>query len=179
MTEENYLSLKNYPELYDKGHHNYKDTDLKAVQSLNTLNDQIAHFMVNRPKALDDEDDTFLPSEKETLKKSMTLMRQLLMDAQAQLTATTPVLTWVSEDEHTLSSEACAVSRPLLYTLQTHHAASAELQHWRTMQIWAAYRQARRRPARLQGLLGQLCTAPWKLPSMVGSGIAWTQTGNV
>ncbi|MGH0119283.1 UNVERIFIED_CONTAM: hypothetical protein FKN15_026963 [Acipenser sinensis] len=30
MTEENYLSLKNYPELYDKGHHNYKDTDLKG-----------------------------------------------------------------------------------------------------------------------------------------------------
>ncbi|XP_041129281.1 kazrin-like isoform X2 [Polyodon spathula] len=56
-----------------------------AVQSLNTLNDQIAHFMVNRPKALDDDDDTFLPSEKETLKKSMTLMRQLLMDAQAKI----------------------------------------------------------------------------------------------
>ena len=30
MTEEKYLSLKNYPELYDKGHHNYKDTDLKG-----------------------------------------------------------------------------------------------------------------------------------------------------
>ncbi|KAK1157270.1 kazrin isoform X2 [Acipenser oxyrinchus oxyrinchus] len=56
-----------------------------AVQSLNTLNDQIAHFMVNGPKALDDEDGTFLPSEKETLKKSMTLMRQLLMDAQAKI----------------------------------------------------------------------------------------------
>ncbi|XP_041130357.1 kazrin-like isoform X8 [Polyodon spathula] len=56
-----------------------------AVQSLNTLSDQIAHFMINRPKALDDVDDTFLPSEKETLKKSMTLMRQLLMDAQAKI----------------------------------------------------------------------------------------------
>nr|XP_015192266.1 PREDICTED: kazrin isoform X3 [Lepisosteus oculatus] len=56
-----------------------------AVQSLNSLNDQIAHFMVNRPKALDDEDDAFLPSEKETLKKSMTLMRHLLMDAQAKI----------------------------------------------------------------------------------------------
>ncbi|KAJ8371234.1 hypothetical protein SKAU_G00112620 [Synaphobranchus kaupii] len=54
----------------------------EAVQSLNSLNDQIAHFMVNRPKALNDEDDGFLPSEKETLKKSMTLMRHLLMDAQ-------------------------------------------------------------------------------------------------
>ncbi|KAK6477436.1 kazrin-like [Huso huso] len=41
--------------------------------------------MVNGPKALNDEDDTFLPSEKETLKKSMTLMRQLLMDAQAKI----------------------------------------------------------------------------------------------
>ncbi|XP_023697308.1 kazrin-A isoform X6 [Paramormyrops kingsleyae] len=56
-----------------------------AVQSLNSLNDQIAHFMVNGPKALDNEDDAFLPSEKETLKKSMTLMRHLLMDAQAKI----------------------------------------------------------------------------------------------
>ncbi|KAI1892540.1 hypothetical protein AGOR_G00134640 [Albula goreensis] len=56
-----------------------------TVQSLNSLNDQIAHFMVNRPKALDQEDDAFLPSEKETLKKSMTLMRHLLMDAQAKI----------------------------------------------------------------------------------------------
>ncbi|KAG7472839.1 hypothetical protein MATL_G00113200 [Megalops atlanticus] len=56
-----------------------------TVQSLNSLNDQIAHFMVSRPKALDDEDDAFLPGEKETLKKSMTLMRHLLMDAQAKI----------------------------------------------------------------------------------------------
>ncbi|XP_023697306.1 kazrin-A isoform X3 [Paramormyrops kingsleyae] len=56
-----------------------------SVQSLNSLNDQIAHFMVNGPKALDNEDDAFLPSEKETLKKSMTLMRHLLMDAQAKI----------------------------------------------------------------------------------------------
>ncbi|XP_061114873.1 kazrin-like isoform X2 [Conger conger] len=56
-----------------------------TVQSLNSLNDQIAHFMVNRPKALSDDDDGFLPSEKETLKKSMTLMRHLLMDAQAKI----------------------------------------------------------------------------------------------
>ncbi|XP_036390354.1 kazrin-A isoform X2 [Megalops cyprinoides] len=41
--------------------------------------------MVSRPKALDDEDDAFLPGEKETLKKSMTLMRHLLMDAQAKI----------------------------------------------------------------------------------------------
>ncbi|KAL4646044.1 kazrin-like isoform X1 [Arapaima gigas] len=56
-----------------------------TVQSLNSLNDQIANFMVNGPKALDDEDDAFLPGEKETLKKSMTLMRHLLMDAQAKI----------------------------------------------------------------------------------------------
>ncbi|KAJ8388952.1 hypothetical protein AAFF_G00125130 [Aldrovandia affinis] len=60
----------------------YAQLTTTAVQSLNSLNDQIAHFMVNRPKALDDEDDAFLPNEKETLKKSMTLMRHLLMDAQ-------------------------------------------------------------------------------------------------
>ncbi|MGH0141042.1 UNVERIFIED_CONTAM: hypothetical protein FKN15_007571 [Acipenser sinensis] len=27
--------------------------------------------------------------------------------------------------------------------------------------------------------LGQLCATPWGLPSTVGSGIAWTQTGDV
>ncbi|MGH0159217.1 UNVERIFIED_CONTAM: hypothetical protein FKN15_037052 [Acipenser sinensis] len=54
---------------------------------------------------------------------------------QAQLTATTPVLTREGEDKHTLSSEACAISRPLLFTLQTHHAATQELQQWRTTQL--------------------------------------------
>ncbi|MGH0181762.1 UNVERIFIED_CONTAM: hypothetical protein FKN15_007800 [Acipenser sinensis] len=57
------------------------------------------------------------------------------------------------EDKHTLSSEACAVSRQLLYTLQTQCTAATELQRRRTTQLWAAYRQARRRPARLQGSL--------------------------
>ncbi|XP_029102051.1 kazrin-A isoform X3 [Scleropages formosus] len=67
-------------------HVNYsKECKSQAVQSLNSLNDQIASFMVNGPKALDDEDDAFLPTEKETLKKSMTLMRHLLMDAQAKI----------------------------------------------------------------------------------------------
>ncbi|MGH0134180.1 UNVERIFIED_CONTAM: hypothetical protein FKN15_054533 [Acipenser sinensis] len=50
----------------------------------------------------------------------------------AQLTATTPVLTQESEDEHMLSSEACAVSRPLFFT---HHEATQELQRWRTTQL--------------------------------------------
>ncbi|MGH0147158.1 UNVERIFIED_CONTAM: hypothetical protein FKN15_069939 [Acipenser sinensis] len=60
----------------------------------------------------------------------------------------------------------------------------------------AAYRQARRHPARLRGRWcavsqgqpgrpsppspraahGQLSAAPWKLPSSVSKGIAWTQT---
>lgn len=53
-----------------------------AVQSLNSLNDQIAHFMVNRPNAIGHEEDTFLPPERDTLKQSMALMRHLLMDAQ-------------------------------------------------------------------------------------------------
>ncbi|MGH0154346.1 UNVERIFIED_CONTAM: hypothetical protein FKN15_029005 [Acipenser sinensis] len=44
------------------------------------------------------------------------------------------------EDEHTLSSEACAVSRPLLFTLQARHAASPELQHRRTTQLRPDYR---------------------------------------
>ncbi|XP_028849505.1 kazrin-A-like isoform X2 [Denticeps clupeoides] len=56
-----------------------------TVQSLNSLNDQLAHFMVSRPKSLDEEDDAFLPSEKDTLQKSMALMRHLLMDAQAKI----------------------------------------------------------------------------------------------
>ncbi|GLD64202.1 kazrin-like isoform X1, partial [Lates japonicus] len=53
-----------------------------AVQSLNSLNDQIAQFMVTRPCSLADEDETFMPGERDTLRKSMTLMRHLLMDAQ-------------------------------------------------------------------------------------------------
>ncbi|KYO20476.1 kazrin [Alligator mississippiensis] len=54
-----------------------------AVQSLHTLNDQISHFIVNKSKTLDEDEDAFLPSEKESLKNSMSLMRHLLMDAQA------------------------------------------------------------------------------------------------
>lgn len=53
-----------------------------AVQSLNSLNDQIASFMVTGPKTLEQEEHAFIPPEKETLQKSMTLMRHLLVDAQ-------------------------------------------------------------------------------------------------
>ncbi|CAL8251395.1 unnamed protein product [Arctogadus glacialis] len=55
---------------------------LSTVQSLNSLNDQIASFMVSGPKALEQEEPAFLPTEKDTLQKSMTLMRRLLVDAQ-------------------------------------------------------------------------------------------------
>ncbi|XP_036599617.1 putative uncharacterized protein C1orf196 [Trichosurus vulpecula] len=53
-----------------------------AVQSLHTLNDQISHFVVTKSKTLEEDKDPFLPTEKESLKNSMTLMRHLLMDAQ-------------------------------------------------------------------------------------------------
>ncbi|NXF97584.1 CA196 protein, partial [Eubucco bourcierii] len=53
-----------------------------AVESLHSLNDQISHFMVSKPKALDEEEEAFLPSEKESLRNAMALMRHLLMDAQ-------------------------------------------------------------------------------------------------
>ncbi|AWP09470.1 putative kazrin-like [Scophthalmus maximus] len=56
-----------------------------AVQSLNSLNDQIASFMVTGPKALEQEEPAFRPPEKETMQKSMTLMRHLLVDAQPTL----------------------------------------------------------------------------------------------
>ncbi|MGH0183778.1 UNVERIFIED_CONTAM: hypothetical protein FKN15_012824 [Acipenser sinensis] len=71
-----------------------------------------------------------------------------------RLTATTPALTREGEDEHTLSSEACTVKpTAFFFTLQTHHAATQELQRRRTTQLSGSYRQARRRPARLQGSL--------------------------
>lgn len=54
-----------------------------AVQSLNSLNDQIANFMVTAPKSPElEEEPIFPPLEKENLQKSMTLMRHLLVDAQ-------------------------------------------------------------------------------------------------
>ncbi|RMB91704.1 hypothetical protein DUI87_31934 [Hirundo rustica rustica] len=53
-----------------------------AVESLHSLNDQISHFIVKKSKTLEEDEDAFLPSEKESLKSSMMLMRHLLMDAQ-------------------------------------------------------------------------------------------------
>ncbi|CAB1434942.1 unnamed protein product [Pleuronectes platessa] len=60
---------------------------INAVQSLNSLNDQIASFMGPGPKPLEPEKHTFVPPENETLQKSMTLMRHLLVDAQVKETA--------------------------------------------------------------------------------------------
>ncbi|XP_051915151.1 kazrin-A isoform X5 [Hippocampus zosterae] len=56
-----------------------------TVQSLNSLNDQIASFIVTGPKSLEQDDNVYCPPEKETLQKSMTLMRHLLVDAQAKI----------------------------------------------------------------------------------------------
>ncbi|KGL85197.1 Putative uncharacterized protein C1orf196, partial [Tinamus guttatus] len=53
-----------------------------AVESLHSLNDQIAHFIVNKSKTLDEDEEAFLPSEKESLRSNMMLMRHLLRDAQ-------------------------------------------------------------------------------------------------
>ncbi|XP_036839188.1 kazrin, periplakin interacting protein b isoform X1 [Oncorhynchus mykiss] len=56
-----------------------------TVQSLNSLNDQIVHFMMTRPGTLSREGEAFMPGERDTLKKSMALMRHLLMDAQGKI----------------------------------------------------------------------------------------------
>ncbi|XP_063292654.1 kazrin isoform X2 [Pelobates fuscus] len=56
-----------------------------AVKSLHTLNDQISHFIVPTPSPLEDDGDGFHPAEKDSLKKSMTMMRQLLVEAQAKI----------------------------------------------------------------------------------------------
>ncbi|XP_073459456.1 kazrin isoform X3 [Aquarana catesbeiana] len=53
-----------------------------AVKCLHTLNDQISHFIVAQPSPLEDNEDIFHPAEKESLKKSMIIMRQLLLEAQ-------------------------------------------------------------------------------------------------
>lgn len=55
-----------------------------AVQSLNSLNDQIAQFMVPSPCSLPEEDDPYVPGQRDNLRQSMTLMRHLLMDAQVR-----------------------------------------------------------------------------------------------
>ncbi|XP_072304822.1 kazrin-A isoform X10 [Eucyclogobius newberryi] len=59
-----------------------------TVQSLNSLNDQIANFMVPGPKPVEPEeepDSSPSPPERDNMHKSMTLMRHLLVDAQAKI----------------------------------------------------------------------------------------------
>nr|XP_033777249.1 kazrin isoform X1 [Geotrypetes seraphini] len=56
-----------------------------AVQSLHTLSDQISNFVVTKSTTLEGNENAFLPDEGESLKKSMTLMRHLLADAQAKI----------------------------------------------------------------------------------------------
>ncbi|KAK2521618.1 Kazn [Columba guinea] len=69
-----------------------------AVESLHSLNDQISHFIVNKSKTLDEDEDAFLPSEKESLKNAMMLMRHLLMDAQIIVNITSCMTTLLRED---------------------------------------------------------------------------------
>ncbi|XP_078695893.1 kazrin-like isoform X21 [Branchiostoma floridae x Branchiostoma belcheri] len=59
--------------------------DEDAIQSLDTLNDQIVQFIFT-PKSseCDGEGDAMSPKERDTLKASMALMRRLLVDAQAK-----------------------------------------------------------------------------------------------
>ncbi|MGH0181327.1 UNVERIFIED_CONTAM: hypothetical protein FKN15_004861 [Acipenser sinensis] len=79
---------------------------------------------------------------------------KIILDAIAQLTATTPALTREGEDDPTLSSEACAVSRPLLYTPQTHRAAALELQRRRTTQLWGSLQASPQAPGQTTGVTG-------------------------
>ncbi|MFT7814204.1 kazrin-like isoform X1 [Arapaima gigas] len=118
-----------------------------TVQSLNSLNDQIAHFMVSRPQALDHEDRSFLPPEKDTLKKSMTLMRHLLVDAQGKILKMMDdnkqlaqridgAIQSASQEVTNLRSELCATSRRLaelgagdpasMENNQPHHHGSSD-----------------------------------------------------
>ncbi|MGH0164069.1 UNVERIFIED_CONTAM: hypothetical protein FKN15_046405, partial [Acipenser sinensis] len=73
---------------------------------------------------------------------------------EAQLTAITPALTREDEDEHTLSSEACTVSRPLFFTLWTHHAATSKLQRRRTSQLLGSLQASPQAPGQTTGVTG-------------------------
>ncbi|MGH0123746.1 UNVERIFIED_CONTAM: hypothetical protein FKN15_005195 [Acipenser sinensis] len=72
----------------------------------------------------------------------------------------TQMVDWVyqerkeGEDEHTLSSEACAISRPLFFTLETHHAATQELQRQRTTQLSVSLQASPQAPDQTTGVAG-------------------------
>ncbi|MGH0126148.1 UNVERIFIED_CONTAM: hypothetical protein FKN15_026117 [Acipenser sinensis] len=74
--------------------------------------------------------------------------------ASCSLTATTPALTREGEDEYRLSSEVCAVSRPLLFTMRTHHAATEELQRRRTTQLSGSLQASPQVPGQTTGVAG-------------------------
>ncbi|XP_033490699.2 kazrin-A isoform X8 [Epinephelus lanceolatus] len=112
-----------------------------TVQSLNSLNDQIANFMVTGPKTLEPEQPVFPPPEKETLQKSMTLMRHLLVDAQAKILKMMDdnkqlaqridgAIQSASQEVTNLRSELSATSRRLAELGATDSASMLEtLQH--------------------------------------------------
>ncbi|XP_044066771.1 kazrin-like isoform X3 [Siniperca chuatsi] len=112
-----------------------------TVQSLNSLNDQIASFMVTGPKPLEQEEHAFLPPEKDTLQKSMTLMRHLLVDAQAKILKMMDdnkqlaqridgAIQSASQEVTNLRSELSATSRRLAELGATDSASMLEtLQH--------------------------------------------------
>ncbi|MGH0147011.1 UNVERIFIED_CONTAM: hypothetical protein FKN15_052864 [Acipenser sinensis] len=80
------------------------------------------------------------------------LRRGSLLGCSIDLTATTPALTQEGKDEHTLSSKACAVSRLLFLTLQTHHAATQELQRRRTTQLLGSLQACPQAPGQTTGV---------------------------
>ncbi|XP_029994437.1 kazrin-A isoform X1 [Sphaeramia orbicularis] len=110
-----------------------------TVQSLNSLNDQIANFMVPGPKPVEQEEPAFIPPEKETMQKSMTLMRHLLVDAQAKILKMMDdnkqlaqridgAIQSASQEVTNLRSELSATSRRLAELGATDSSAAATLE---------------------------------------------------
>ncbi|MBN3279916.1 GMPR2 reductase, partial [Polyodon spathula] len=65
------------------------------------------------------------------------------------------------------------------HIISTHHAATLELQRWRTMQLWAAYRQAHRCLARPQGSLDGGCSCPGDVAKAFGAGADFVMLGGM
>ncbi|MBN3276930.1 CCDC6 protein, partial [Polyodon spathula] len=109
----------------------------------------ISNTLFKKIQALQKEKETLAVNyEKEEEFLTNELSRKLM---QAQPTAIAPALT----RERQRRTHAVLLSRPFLFTQQARHAASPELQHRRTPQLWAGYRQASRRMSSLQGSLLQ------------------------
>lgn len=86
-----------------------------AVQSLNSLNDQIAQFMLSRPWSLSPDEHHFLTREQEgdPLTKSMTLMRHLLMDAQVTIISLFNLITFFIQ----VTVSICLISSSLFLSV--------------------------------------------------------------